>query len=358
MAWARRKYSRLKINKSGKILIDSNSSVEEKELAMSILDNWRAVHAYPLHVFQITLKKKALDSHKKALITQRLKRVPAILYKLERVYEGYSKPTIKLFQMQDIGGCRAILPDLTSAKKLYTKGYLKGDLKHKLVKKWDYISQPKSDGYRSLHLVYAYKSKRGMMRYNGLLTEIQIRTRLQHLWATAVETAGFFTRQAIKSNEAEPQWLEFFRLMGSAFAKKEGCPIVPNTPEDEKELYSQIKAKEKELNFIEKMNSWADVMPYIDNQIKSRGKAKAKFFLLELDILRKKTIITPFTEKEEQKAIDKYSELEKKYPVGKDYDIVLVGAENTSDLKKAYPSYFLDIAEFLGYLRNIISKYP
>ena len=36
-----------------------------------------------------------------------------------------------------------------------------------------------------------------------------------------------------------------------------------------------------------------------------------------------------------------------KYPVGKDYDIVLVGAESTTDLKKAYPSYFLDTTEFL-----------
>lgn len=366
MTWTKQKYNKDEVNQAGKILVKSDSSPEEKEKATKVLDNWRAVHAYPMHVFQMTLKKKALAFDKKPLIAQRLKRVPAILYKLQRVYEGHSRPSMKLVQMQDIGGCRAIVSDLSLARKLYTEGYLKGDLKHKLVNKKNYVDNknemnkidgPKPDGYRGFHLVYAYKSKRGMTRYNGLLTEIQIRTKLQHLWATAVETAGFFTRQAIKSNEAEKEWLEFFRLMGSAFAKMEGCPSVPNTPEDEKKLYSQIELVEKELNFIEKMTSWAQVIPHLDYQIKSKGKEQAKFFLLELDILRKKTIITTFTEKEENKAIERYSELEKIYPVGKDYDIVLVGAESTNDLKKAYPSYFLDTAEFLKYLQNIVSKY-
>ena len=366
MAWAKLKYKKDEINQAGKILINKNSSQEAKENATKVLDNWRAVHAYPMHIFQMTLKKKALIFNKNPLISQRLKRVPAIIYKLERVYEGHSRASMKLFQMQDIGGCRAVLSNMSSARKLYTEGYLRGDLKHKLVNKKNYvdvknekdkIDGPKPDGYRGFHLVYAYRSKRGMTVYNGLLTEIQIRTKLQHLWATAVETAGFFTRQAIKSNEAKKEWLDFFRLMGSAFAKIENCPNVPNTPEDEKELYSQIKSIEKQLNFIEKMTGWAQVIPHLDSQIKSKGKEQTKFFLLELDILRKKTIITTFTEKEENKAIEKYSELEKIYPVGKDYDIVLVGAESTNDLKKAYPSYFLDVAEFLKYLNEIISKY-
>jgi len=41
------------------------------------------------------------------------------------------------------------------------------------------------------------------------LIEIQIRSKLQHIWATAVETVGFFTGQAIKSNEGEKEWNDF-----------------------------------------------------------------------------------------------------------------------------------------------------
>ncbi len=367
MAWAKLKYKKDEINWAGRILVKNNSSMEEKQKALEILDNWRAVHAYPLHIFQGTLKRKATATDKKSpLISQRLKRVPAITYKLQRVYPNRSKATMKLFQMQDIGGCRAVVSDLTTARRLYVEGYLKGDLKHKLINKKNYIDQknerekidgPKPDGYRGFHLVYSYKTPRGMKRYNGLLTEIQIRTKLQHLWATAVETAGFFTRQAIKSNEAEKEWLDFFRLMGSAFAKMEKCPVVPGTPEDEKELYFKIKEKEKEINFMDKIAKWAQVISHLDSQIKSAKKDNVTLFLLELDLLRKKTIITTFNEDDEEKAIKMYNELEKKYPIGKDYDIVLVGVDNISDLKKAYPSYFLDIAEFLKHLNFIITKY-
>ena len=72
---------------------------------------------------------------------------------------------------------------------------------------------PKKDGYRSLHIIYEYKSDKCKTDYNGLRVEVQIRSRLQHLWATAVETVDFFTRQAIKFNEGIPDWADFFRLV-------------------------------------------------------------------------------------------------------------------------------------------------
>ena len=356
MAWVKPKYKLNEINKAGNILVSNNVSNEEEENALEVLDNWRAAHGYPMHIFQMTLKKKSTDIDKKSVVSQRLKRVPAIRYKLNRIYDG-DKPSVKLYQMQDIGGCRAILSDVNLARKLYDN-YLKADLKHKLIRKKDYVTEPKpKDGYRSFHLVYEYKSDKGKKEFNGLFTEIQIRSRLQHLWATAVETTGFFTRQAIKSNEGGPEWIDFFRLISSAFALMEGCPIIPNTPENEKELYSEIKNKENQLNFIFKMKSWSHAIEFIDKEIKPKVGRTAKFFLLELDILTKQIKVQYYTKKEEQKAINDYSALEKRHLGSKDYDIVLVGAENTNDLRKAYPSYFLDTTEFLSYLMKIIRKY-
>ena len=352
MAWEKLVYNKQEINRAGKILANQKSSEEERNNAISILDNWRAVHGYPMHIFQMTLKKKALNVDKDSLISQRLKRASSIIYKLQRKYQGH-EPSMLLYQMQDIGGCRAVLSNVKLARELYEKHYLKGDLKHRLTNKKDYISEPKEDGYRSLHLVYEYKSDKNKKEFNGLLIEVQIRSRLQHLWATAVESAGFFTRQAIKSNEGGQIWIDFFKLISSAFARMEGCPIVPNTPENKEELCNEIKNKEKELNFIEKMESWSSAIDYINREIKPKTKNKAKFFLLELDIPGKKTIIKTFNEKEEEKAIGEYSQLEKRHFGDKDYDIVLVGVDNINDLKKAYPSYFLDTAEFLRHLRRI-----
>ena len=63
---------------------------------------------------------------------------------------------------------------------------------YKIIKFNDYVENPKDSGYRSIHYVYKYSSKAD--KYNGLKIELQIRTKLQHNWATAVETAGAMTR--------------------------------------------------------------------------------------------------------------------------------------------------------------------
>ncbi len=354
MEWEIPKYTKSEINKAGDTLISDTSSDKESEKAIGILDNWRASHSYPMHIFQMRLNNISKQLDKNSLTVQRLKRVPSILFKLRRKYDG-REPSMKLSQMQDIGGCRAILSNVTLAKKVYNDHYLKGDLKHRLVNKKDYINEPKYDGYRSLHLIYAYKSDKDKKKFNGLLIEIQIRSKLQHLWATAVETVGFITRQSIKCSEGDKNWTEFFRLVSSAFAQLEDCPVIKDTPKDEKELYTQIKEKEKELNIINLLKGWTNAIKYIEQ--KTKGKSKEHFYLLELDIPSEKIIISSYTEKEKEKAIEDYSRAEKKYQGRKEYDVVLVGADTTNNLRKAYPNYFVDTREFLIHLNKIINKY-
>ncbi len=355
MGWVKPKgYSKEQINRAGKVLISDTSTEEEKSKAKEILDNWRAIHSYPMHVFKITLKNKSKLVDKNVLTAQRLKRSTSIIKKLKRKYNG-QKPTMKLSQMQDISGCRAVLQNVSMAKELYQKHYLKGDLKHKRVGVKDYINSPKKDGYRSIHLIYKYFSDKGKKEYNGLLVEIQIRSKLQHLWATAIETVDFFTRQAIKSSEGQREWMEFFRLLSSAFAKMEGCPCVPNTPNNEEELYPRIKKMEAELKVINKMNGWMSGIKVFQEATKKTPKLH--FFLLELDIIGERLNITGYTKKEELEAIEDYAKAEKRTLGQKEFDIVLVGVDTIPDLKKAYPNYFVDSREFLSILRKIINKY-
>ena len=354
MAWIKPKaYSKQDINRAGDILIDDNRSKEERDNALEILDNWRAIHSYPMHVFKIRLKNKSKSIDKNALIAQRLKRVPAIIKKLKRSYDG-RLPTMKLSQMQDIGGCRAVLSNVSQARKLYEDYYLKGDLKHKKVRIKDYITNPKKDGYRSIHAIYKYFSDKGKKDYNGLLVEIQMRSKLQHLWATAVETVDFFTRQAIKSNEGQEEWMNFFRLVSSAFAKMENCPHVPDTPTDEKVLYLQIKEQEAQINVIKIMQGWTNAIRVFEEKVKT--KPELQYFLLELDILGEKLNITAYTKNQEQQALIAYAKAEKRNAGKKEYDVVLVGADTTTDLKKAYPNYFVDSGEFLLNLKKIMDK--
>ncbi len=355
MVWTKPKgYSKSKVDCAGDILISETSSPEEKEKALEILDNWRAIHRYPMHIFKKRLKRVSEKIDKEALAVQRLKRLPSILKKLQRRYYG-NEPTMKLSQMQDIAGCRVVMPNVELTRRLYKEGYIRGDLKHKKVNEKDYITNPKEDGYRSIHLIYRYRSdKEGKKDYNGSLVEVQIRSKLQHLWATAIETVDFFTRQAIKSSEGQKEWMDFFRLVSSAFAIMENTPFVPNTPTDEKELYSQIKKKEKELQVIKVMGGWAQAVQVFEKASKERPNLQ--FFLLELDITGEKLNITGYTKGQEEKAISDYARAEKRNQGKKEYDVVLVGVDATNDLRKAYPNYFADTKEFLENLKKILNK--
>ena len=355
MVWTKSKgFSKSKIDSAGSILINEKSSAEEKEKALVILDNWRAIHRYPMHIFKKRLKMVSEKIDKDAISVQRLKRLPSTLKKLQRIYSG-NKPTMKLSQMQDIAGCRAVMPNIELARKLYKESYIKGDLKHKKVNEKDYITYPKEDGYRSIHLIYRYKSnKEGKKEYNGLLVEIQIRSKLQHLWATAIETVDFFTRQAIKSNEGQKEWMDFFRLVSSAFAMMENTSLVPNTPTDKTELYSQIKDKEKELQVVNVMGGWGQAVKVFKEVTKE--KPDLQFFLLDLDIAGGKLNLSGYTKKQEEEAIYDYEKAEKRNQGKKEYDVVLVGADTINDLKKAYPNYFVDTKGFLINLKKILDK--
>lgn len=344
-------YSKSQVDWAGQTIAYGSASNAESILATEIFENWRAIHSYPMWIFKKRLKDAAKKIDKNALTAQRLKRTPSIINKLKRRY--YNKtPTMKLSQMQDIGGCRVVLRTNEMVFELLEKYYLKGDLKHKLIRKKDYVSNPKEDGYRSVHLIYSYISDKQKKMYNGLLVEIQLRSKLQHLWATAIETVDFFTLQAIKSNQGKKEWKEFFKLVSSAFAIMENKPLVSNTPINQKELFSTISKFEKELNVIRNLENWAKAIEVItDNQFsKKTGK---ELFLLELDIANERLTVRSYSKNQSEKAILDYNRLEKQNYQKSYYDIVLVGLDDARDLEKTYPNYFADTKEFIHVLKGI-----
>ena len=130
------------------------------------------------------------------IISQRLKRIPSILSKLTR------ESGMNLARMQDIGGCRAIFSSITEVYSCMNAMRM-STMQHNPPRKLnDYIENPKLSGYRGIHMIYEFTSDSSQYsQYTGMLIEIQLRTKLQHYWATAVETVGIFTRQSLKSSQ-------------------------------------------------------------------------------------------------------------------------------------------------------------
>jgi hypothetical protein len=329
--WAVPKYSKAKVDKSGSVFgnIPLGSGLSD---AVEVIDNWRSAHNYPLNIFQDGLRKRARPIYGECIIAQRIKRLSSIIAKLWRFR------TMRLSMMQDIGGCRAVMANVKQVVRL-VHNYKTSDIKHKLHQEDDYITKPKPSGYRGIHLVYRYNGRK--TEYNGLKIEIQIRSEIQHAWATAVETVGMFTQQALKSSQGHKDWLRYFALMGSAFAKMESTNLVPGTPSDNAELKSEMVGYFEKLDVENHLHAYGTALQELEH-----FESDAHYFLLTLDTATKKLEVQGYKFEELKKASEDYLAVEKTIQ-GSTKDAVLVSVDSISALRKAYPNYFLDTNAFI-----------
>jgi len=342
MAWTEPAYSRSRVNQAGRTLVDPAARTQERAEALIVINNWRSSHSFPLNTMQTYLRRKAGDFDPESTTAQRIKRLPSIRHKLERM------PNMSLARMHDIGGGRAVLDSVDAVDGLVTFYTEQSQFKHKLVRHDAYIAEPKPSGYRGVHLVYAYNSDR-KPTYNELRIELQLRSRLQHAWATAVETVGTFNQQALKSSWGEEAWLRFFALMGSALALREGTPLVPGTLTGEAELVSELREYVDQLDVRARLSAYSAAVQYTERMSERKGHT----FLLELDTQERALSVRSYEDR--VVAVEEYSSLERDIEHLPHKDVVLVTVESVAALRSAYPNYFLDTTAFLASVEQAIS---
>lgn len=341
MAWVRPQHSKARVDAAGVSLITPNVNAAEYDSALEKINNWRASHSFPLNTFTVTLKKKARQVDQSCLVAQRIKRLASIEAKLRRF------PGLRLSQIQDIGGCRAVLRDVDSVREL-VRVYKDSDLKHK-VKIDDYVECPQASGYRGVHLIYTYYSDRSSV-YNGHKIEMQIRSQFQHAWATAVETVGTFISQALKSSQGEAEWLRFFQLMGTAIAFQEGAPPVENTPTETGELRGEIRQYVDNLDLISRLQAFGDALNYFEN-----APPEADYFLLELNPSQREIRVRGYARNQLALAQQEYAAAERLIVDNGGSDVVLVSVDSMAALRRAYPNYFLDTRVFIDLVQDAMS---
>lgn len=351
MAWAIPLYTRSHVNRAGDSVVAyiNFENIEDFDVwvpvynkyqdALEVINNWRSAHQYPLNTFQMTLRRKSKSITKNFIVSQRLKRLESIERKL-------CSGTITLTQMQDIGGCRAVLPTLKDVYKLVDL-YKASRFDHKFKNEKDYIVDPKEDGYRSYHLIYKYKGTDNSRSYDNLQIEIQIRTQLQHAWATAVEAVSIFTKQTLKWRGGTADWQEFFRLMSSAIALMEGANAEQKT---KAELGQEVKSLAEKLMVQNVLKAYRVTLNYFG----SLDERKAKLMLVQLDPDDDKVRVQGFRIAESQQANAAYAAAEKSIGDKSASQAVLVRVESVDALRKAYPNYFLDTALFAKLVDEVI----
>jgi len=344
MSWPTPIHSNRQINKAGDTLARATSPNEDEiNDAVKVVAHWRACHGYPINTLRTNLIHRVKTCASSAVVAQRLKRQSSIVGKLRRF------PTMKLIQMQDIGGLRSVVKTIKEVRGLQAD-YEKGYAKHQLIRTDDYISDPKSDGYRSVHLIYRYQNEQ-TPAYDGMMIELQLRTKLQHAWATAVETISTAIGQPLKSNQGDQQWRDFFKLVSAAFSHFEDSPVVQTYNSVPKaEMYKQVVEAEKNLSALDKLSGLSRAI----NEITLGSMSAQAYFLIVLNFSMNTVYVQTFSERQLDDALEAYTKAEIRALNGERIDAVLATGGTIINLKKAYPNYFMDTEVFVSKVKEVI----
>lgn len=218
-------FTKGEVNRAGVLLLDLRermrrdgvertleaSDEQRLDRAWEALTWSRSLHARPLSTVAANLRYHVDCGGGRVggriEVTQRLKRLDTLVGKLARERGNVT-------QMQDIGGVRAVLPSL---QHVYV-------VRRRLLKSWgiirerDYIAEPKSSGYRALHLI---------VRRKGHPIEVQLRTIGQDVWANTVEETGRQFNVDLKFGAGDESFHRLFLAMAELIASFDRSEISP-----------------------------------------------------------------------------------------------------------------------------------
>lgn len=311
--------------------------------ALAIAQAWRVQHLEPT-VFCFEALTRCAEHFQEAVVSYRLKRMHSIVRKLQRDNNRF-----KLGALDDIGGCRLIVG---SVREVYEAAQILDSLLETWKSK-DYIAEPQRSGYRSYHAIYK-------VPVDGITyrIEVQIRTRLQHLWATGVEAVGEVYGLEYKSPDVraslegdERKRDRFLMLSSHLFALEEGQPDVPGVTDDLTAVRREISAICESTDLLKDLRA---ARSGIHVQVDSDDKDE--YFLLCLSRAIQFFDIVGFPEFEA--ANDEYQRLERealRKEDGNDVviaepefdNVVLVKAESAESIMSSYLNYSLGVDGFI-----------
>lgn len=332
--------SKGRVNRAGRAVRKGIARTDDH----AVIENFRASHAHVLNAFQASLRNRAKNTE--ITVAQRLKRRATIYDKLAR------RPNFSLTEMQDIAGCRLIFSNLQSLRE-FRESYHGARFAHQLITsddRYDYISEPKPDGYRGIHDVYEYQSRKPSgAPWNKLRIELQYRTIYQHAWATAVEVAGLLTDNEHKFGRASEDYFEFFcltsEIIARTFEARNSCRPAMSL----NEIFTRVDEIESRIGILHVFRQY--------NAIAQHVSAFGSNLIL---IFNKRA--EP-TERTQVRSFDSFAEavrelgkIEKANMLdGEPYEAVLVRAvtgPGQGSIESAFRNYFADTRDFMGYIEQ------
>lgn len=337
-------YSRGQVDRAGAVLKDDSATGAERAKARPIFGWWRGRHRVPLVEVCGLVEERLRCVTTDGFLALRLKRLPSVETKLQRF------PAMHLSRMQDLAGCRAVVPSVREVDALHTLCREAGP--YDCLRENDYLAAPKGDGYRGIHLVWGGRAETPETApRSGRRIEIQIRSQLQHAWATAVEIVDALRGTRLKvGGSGNGDWKRFFALMGTAHALEEGRPPVPGTPAAPADLRAEVRALAGRLGA---RKVFVGLAPAIETMAESED---AGWTLLTLDAGARRLRFRRYSLDRIEEAQRAYLQLEERHEGDPAVQVCLVSVESAETLRRAYPNYFLEVGLFVESLRRFLGE--
>lgn len=141
-----------------------------------------------------------------------MKRREQIMSKLHRM------PRSRLSNMGDIGGCRAVLDSRDRVDSAFAR----------IQSSWQIHGSPRDTRDRPSPSGFGYRALHVIVIRDGRRIEIQLRDRVEHEWAVAVERTGARLSIALKEGIGPDDLKDYFRLASEGmYREKIGDPPGP-----------------------------------------------------------------------------------------------------------------------------------
>jgi ppGpp synthetase/RelA/SpoT-type nucleotidyltranferase len=321
--------SKTSIDKAG-LVLSGLKPEEDRKYYEQIFDDFRGSHLEPLSRLTLELQRWLAQQEFNYYIAQRLKRKPQIIRKLKRL-------SVRLTQLQDIGGCRIVVEKNTDLDRLldFLKSKVESQPGFKLERETDYREKGRDDsGYRAVHLI---------INVDGKKQELQIRSRVQHYWAENVERTSVVYGHYLKENEGDKEVRDYFKALSDIFYEIESNRTP--TPKQKMSLVAQKQVAEEIIKSSDKkkvLNGFVNegIIKSLIEKEKSLADDGLHNWLIVFSWDEGAFISWDVVERDTKKALQKYVEFEHNFSAEEGFEVVLVGASAVNTIRMTHSHYF------------------
>ncbi len=332
--------SKSRIDKSGRSLAFPAELTEESIELEDVFDSYRASFLEPLSRTTLELQNWLHGYGGRYYIAQRLKRKPQIIRKLKRL-------SVRLTQLQDIGGCRIIVDNNRDVDKLlkFIQDHVADSSTFTISRVTDYRDRGRDDtGYRSVHLIIDRAGKN---------LELQIRSRIQHYWAESIERTSVIYGYHLKEKEGDEAVIAYFKVLSDVFYEIEGSREPSHQSKillDDLRLRAEAVISQSDKNRV--FDSFVN-----EDIVKTLSAAEGASdglnnWLIVFDWNTGAFVTWDTVGRDPLEAVKKYVSYERQFTAADNYEVVMIGSSDVSSVRKTHSHYF-GIDEYENILESL-----